>query len=86
MLCSLCCCCLLLLPAVGLTESIASHLDYSAIVLRYICVLMPKRLLGLLLSKGGREIFNVRNDHSACRAREGETGTDESALHKSWKH
>ena len=36
------------------------------------------RPLGLLLSKGGHGIFNVRNDGSACCAHEGETGTDES--------
>ena len=32
-----------------------------------------------LLSKGRRGIFNARKDLSACRAHEGETGTDETA-------
>ena len=43
------------------------------------CVVVRQRPVGLLLSKGGHEIFYVRNGLSACCAQEGEKGTDESA-------
>ena len=36
---------------------------------------MKELALGLLVPKGGHEIFNVRNDLGACHAHEGETGT-----------
>ena len=42
-------------------------------------MLLCHRLLGLLCSKVGHVILNVRNDVSALCSHEGETGTDESA-------
>ena len=43
------------------------------------CFPATRRPVGLLSSKGGRGIFNERDDLGACCAPEAETGTDESA-------
>ena len=53
--------------------------DYSAISmpLAVKCAFLCQRCLASLLSKGGHEIFNVRNDFSACVTQEGETDESE---------
>lgn len=51
----------------------------TLLLLCVICVFPCLQPLGFVYSKGGRGIFNVQDNFSACCGREGKTDTEESA-------